>query len=258
MIERNDIYRWYLASLSQNQLSIKATLVYPCTETHIRKHSKQNRRMVQETPEIYKEHVEKYIQTMKGSRIQWLYNVLEHKAESENIIYEDPDPEMGFMLLPDLYSLRRAEVDGRKWDRVNLSSLYLSAILRRRDLSSIRDLNESHIPLLKKLRTAVIDATVQRWPEISPDQLRLYFHCTLSSRAMLMPDHPSYYHMHIHVVHTDFQGGEGMAVGKAWLLDDVIEQLSFLGQEGFKKKTITVIVGEESDLWKQIYSKISL
>jgi m7GpppX diphosphatase len=47
--------------------------------------------------------VEKYIQTMKGSRIQWLYNVLEHKAESENIIYEDPDPEMGFMLLPDLY-----------------------------------------------------------------------------------------------------------------------------------------------------------
>ena len=145
----------------------------------------------------------------------------------------------------------------RKWDRVNLSSLYLSAILRRRDLSSIRDLNESHIPLLKKLRTAVIDATVQKWPEIRPDQLRLYFHCTISFCPVLIVDHPSYYHMHIHVVHVDFQGGDGMAVGKAWLLDDVIEQLSFLGQDGFKNKTITVIVGEESDLWKQIYSKIS-
>ena len=126
--------------------------------------------MVRETPEIYQEYVAPYIETMKGSRIQWLYNVLEHKAESENIIYEDPDEEMGFMLLPDL-----------KWDRINLSSLYLSAILRRRDLSSIRDLNESHIPFLKKLRTAVVDATVRKWPEISPDQLRLYFHCTTRS-----------------------------------------------------------------------------
>ena len=48
-----------------------------------------------------------------------------------------------------------------------------------------------------------------------------------------------------------------MAVGKAWLLDEVIEQLSMLGPEGFKRKTITVIVGEESDLWKMVYSKAS-
>ena len=48
-----------------------------------------------------------------------------------------------------------------------------------------------------------------------------------------------------------------MAVGKAWLVDDIIEQLPLLGEEGFKNKTITVIVGEESDLWKNIYSKLS-
>ena len=31
-----------------------------------------------------------------------LYNVIEHKAEVERIVYEDPDPESGFLLLPDL------------------------------------------------------------------------------------------------------------------------------------------------------------
>jgi m7GpppX diphosphatase len=114
LLQHNDIYRWYLASLSQESMSIKATIIYPATEVHIRKHQKQKRHMIKETPEIYQDHIEGYIQTMKGSRIQWycifarlrlmcrVYNVLEHKAESEKIIYEDPDPENGFILSPDL------------------------------------------------------------------------------------------------------------------------------------------------------------
>lgn len=31
-----------------------------------------------------------------------VYNILSHQTESENIIYEDPDPERGFLILPDL------------------------------------------------------------------------------------------------------------------------------------------------------------
>lgn len=128
-------------------------------------------------------------------------------------------------------------------------------IFNRRDLSSIRDLNETHIPFLQKIRRSAIQATTATWPEVRADQLRIFFHCT---RLMWISnvDHPSYYHLHFHVIHTDFQGGDGMAVGRAWLLDDVIEQLTLLGPEGFKRKTITVIVGEESDLWKLVYSKL--
>jgi m7GpppX diphosphatase len=137
-----------------------------------------------------------------------------------------------------------------------MSSLYLLAIFHRRDLSSIRDLNESHIPLLQRIQTKIIQATVSKWPEVAPDQLRLYFHCTLFLNLVLTIDHPSYYHMHIHIVHTDFHGSDGMSVGKAWLLDDVIEQLSYLGPEGFKRKTITLIIGEESDLWRKVYNKL--
>ena len=149
IISGNDIYRWYHASLSEDKFSIKATIIYPATDVHIRKHERQRRRMVKETPEIFKEHIESYIQTMKGSRIQWLYNILDHKAETEKIIYEDPDPETGFLLLPDLYVSNELSLINSKWDGTTISSLYLCAIFRRYDLSSIRDLNESHIPLLQ-------------------------------------------------------------------------------------------------------------
>lgn len=37
---------------------------------------------------------------------QWVYNILEKKAEADRIVYEDPDPEVGFVLLPDF-----------KWDQ---------------------------------------------------------------------------------------------------------------------------------------------
>ena len=93
-------------------------------------------------------------------------------------------------------------------------------------------------------------ATSLRRP--APPLLPLY----LPFRLVLRIDHPSYYHMHIHVVHTDFSGSDGMAVGKAWLLDDIIEQLPLLGPDGFKSRTFTVIVGEETDLWKKVYSRL--
>lgn len=37
---------------------------------------------------------------------QWVCNILEKKAEVERIVYEDPDPDVGFILLPDF-----------KWDQ---------------------------------------------------------------------------------------------------------------------------------------------
>lgn len=71
---------------------------------------------------------------------QWVYNILEHKKESDRILYEDPDKETGFIILPDL-----------KWDGKQVEELYLTAICHARNLKSIRDLNASHLPLLKKI-----------------------------------------------------------------------------------------------------------
>ena len=43
---------------------------------------------------------------------QWVYNILEKKTESERIVYEDADPETGFILLPDM-----------KWDCKQVSEI---------------------------------------------------------------------------------------------------------------------------------------
>lgn len=72
--------------------------------------------------------------------LQWVYNILEKKAEAERVVFEDPDPVTGFVLLPDL-----------KWDQKQLENLYLVAICHADGIKSLRDLNKSHLPLLKNI-----------------------------------------------------------------------------------------------------------
>lgn len=114
---------------------IKTTVVCPATEKHIKKYQRQESSLVEETEEDYRTitlpHIEKQSFSLqvsdnllrwhlKGclcnsvtipgltslSLPQWVYNILEKKAEAERIVYEDPDPAVGFVLLPDL-----------KWDQ---------------------------------------------------------------------------------------------------------------------------------------------
>jgi m7GpppX diphosphatase len=80
------------------------------------------------------------------------------------------------VLLPDLL-FPFFKANDSKWDGKTFSSLYLVAILRRPDISSIRDLNTSHLRHIGRTRNQIIKATCEKWPEIQPDQLRLYFHC---------------------------------------------------------------------------------
>lgn len=71
-----------------------------------------------------------------------MYNILEHKSEVDRIVFEDADPSVGFVLLPDL-----------KWDGKDLKSLYLLALVHQRDIKSIRDLTADHLPLLQNILT---------------------------------------------------------------------------------------------------------
>lgn len=34
--------------------------------------------------------------------LQWVYNILDKKAEADRIVFENPDPSDGFVLIPDL------------------------------------------------------------------------------------------------------------------------------------------------------------
>ncbi|PWW72188.1 scavenger mRNA decapping enzyme [Tuber magnatum] len=239
LIDRNDIYHSFLATQNSEYGEVRLTLIFPATETHIRKYTHQELRVVVETPEIYRELVKPYVEEKRGNgRLDWVYNILEYKSEKESVIVEDTDDVEGFMLLPDL-----------KWDRKTMASMYTMAILRRRDITSLRDLKKKHVPWLKSLGRRIAKAICEKYSGIEPDQIQIYAHYQ-----------PSYYHFHLHAVSVSHDGGLGQAAGKAFLLGNLISWLESLGGDeevGLEDVELTYSLGGGSELWQRVFKGIN-
>ncbi|EEB06581.1 m7G(5')pppN diphosphatase [Schizosaccharomyces japonicus yFS275] len=229
LIQNNDVFHWYLNTFQQSLEtlpSIKTTLIWPASENHIKKYSTQPKRMIVETPDMYERLTQPFILTQRGSQIQWVHNILDHKAESDRIVLEDPDRENGYIILPDL-----------KWDRQNMLAFNVMAISHSHEIASIRDLKPKHLGMLRNLRESVLKKIPTIFP-VEASQLKLFVHYP-----------PSYYHFHVHIMHVDHETGEGSAVGRAILLDDIIERLQLLGPEGFASANLTFSVGTQNPLY---------
>ncbi|KAK1580157.1 scavenger mRNA decapping enzyme [Colletotrichum navitas] len=250
----NDVYHWYLASsgapppaaaAAAPDLSLladlKINLIYPCTDAHVKKYSRQGVRLVTETPEIYAEHVRPYMQRKRDEgRLNWVFNIIEGRTEVEDVIYRTPlgaEGDEGFLLLPDL-----------NWDRKTLDALHLLGLVERRDIWSLRDLRKKHVPWLRHMKARLLAATVGQYPDVDVDQLKLYVHYQ-----------PTYYHFHIHIVHVQLEAGATQAVGKAVGLDSIVETLSVMegdGEAGMDSLALSYTLGEASELWTEVYEPI--
>ncbi|XP_068423169.1 m7GpppX diphosphatase [Clinocottus analis] len=209
---KNDIYSTYRLQPPPQQNAIKATVVCPATEKHVKKYQRQESSLVKETGEDYKSITLPYIEKQSFS-VQWVHNILEKKAEAERIVYEDPDPELGFVLLPDF-----------KWDQKQIDDLYLIAIVRQRDIKSLRDLTSKHLPLLQNIFQKGKETILQRYG-LAASQLRVYLHYQ-----------PSYYHLHVHFNKLGYEV-PGCGVERAHLLADVIQNLE-ADPEYYKTRTL--------------------
>ncbi|KAH8678739.1 HIT-like domain-containing protein [Tricladium varicosporioides] len=247
----NDIYFWYLASSptpipssnSDDYPDLKINLIYPCTEQHLKKYSKQGVRMVTETAEVYRENVRPYMESKRAEgRLNWVYNIIEGKTEVEDVIFRTPlgsTGDEGFLLLPDL-----------NWDRKTMSSLHLLGLVERRDIWSLRDLRKKHVRWLKDMRERLVGVTVESYRDkgVERDQLKLYVHYQ-----------PTYYHFHIHIVHVALEAGATQATGKAIGLESIIETLEHMdGDEeaGMDRLEMHYTVGEASELWTGIFEPL--
>jgi m7GpppX diphosphatase len=142
----NAEYSVYNLATAEEHCSIKCDVIHPATAKHIAKYEEPDLRVLRETPAIYKDVTLPYIEAdERGDRIKWVYNILDKKKESERIIFEDPDPVNGFILLPDM-----------KWDQSTLTNLYCLAIVNRRDIVSLRCLTSEHLPLLNNMLEKVL------------------------------------------------------------------------------------------------------
>ncbi|CAG8560746.1 1982_t:CDS:10, partial [Ambispora leptoticha] len=222
--ESNDIYHRYFGTTKtrENLPDFQVTIIWPATETHVQKYSLQPRHLINETPSIYQQVVKPFIESIPASRIEWVYNILSKKKEAEKILLEEENDENGFILLPDI--------------------LYLIAIVHRRDICSIRDLNQIHLPLLRGLKRKILEFVPNRFPGVSADELRLFVHYQ-----------PSYYHFHLHVTHIcqDSIPG-GIAAEKAHLLDTIIDNIANIANDYYQRATLTYIIGENETLFEPL------
>ena len=247
----NDIYHWYMANSGSVAVSgdgdgsefadLKINLIWPCTEKHVKKYSKQGVRFVTETPAIYRDHVRPFMQAQReAGRLNWAFNIIEGRKEVEDVIYRTPygqDPDEGFLLLPDL-----------NWDRKTVDALHLLGLVERRDIWSLRDLRRKHIPWLQHMKAKFVDATTKVYPSIEADQLKLYVHYQ-----------PTYYHFHMHIVHVALEAGATQATGKAVGLDSIMSQLETMqgdDEAGMDAVTLCYTLGEASDLWVDVFEPI--
>ena len=267
----NDVYSWHMAragavavagtgsssALSSSDHSegdggffadLKINLIFPCTETHVNKYSPQAFRFVTETPAVYATRVRPYMERKRGNgRLNWVYNIIEGRAEAEDVLFRTPlgqagkDGEDGFLLLPDL-----------NWDRTTVGELRLLAVVERRDIWSIRDLRKSHVPWLRHMQNAILNAVTMRYPPLERDQIKLYFHYQ-----------PSYYHLHVHVVNVAAEANATQATGKAIGLESVIELLEAMdpavGEEkGMEAVSLSYSIGEAHELWTEVFAPLKL
>ena len=169
---------------------------------------------------MYRDITQPFLSTVPSSKHQWVLNILDHESEQEHVMFENPDLEYGFMLLPDT-----------KWPRPHQKEqLYCLAICHTRAIQSLRDLTKDHLGLLHNIRT----------------QSLAYLSHTYGLRAsdvrMLVHYQPSYYHFHVHFMALSYD--TGIATGKAVLLDDIIDHLESNGQY-YAQANMTYLVGEQ-------------
>ena len=155
--------------------------------------------------------------------VDWVYNILDHKCETERHVYEDYDPETGFILTPDL-----------KWSGKNMEDLYCLAIVHKKGLKSVRDLTREHLPLLRKLLYEA-PAAIESKFGVPASQLRIYFHYQ-----------PTYYHLHVHYSHVDFKA-PGTTAEKAQMLSTVIHNIE--NGRGYCRATIPFKVVKGTKLY---------
>jgi len=112
----------------------------------------------------------------------------------------------------------------------------------------LRDLRKKHVGWLREMRRKILEATCETYSGLEEDQLKCYLHYQ-----------PTYYHLHVHVVHVQLEAGGTQATGKAIGLESIISQLeSMAGDEetGMDAVDMTYTIGEASELWTDIFEPI--
>jgi hypothetical protein len=98
----NDRYAKYKMSLegAPSCMYMNLSVTTKATAKDIDKYRPRDRVLVRESPLAYSTVVAPFIDARPTKETKWLINILEGTAEQDRMLYSDPDPVSGFVLLP--------------------------------------------------------------------------------------------------------------------------------------------------------------
>ena len=207
---------------------------------HVSRNTAQAPVVHRETPGSYEAAHVPYMRSIPEGAIGWVYKILAKEKEVERLLYDDPDPKVGFLLNtdpkwtthPDPKTTPRGEWLGH----ASVRDLYCLGLCHRRDIRSLRDLRAEHLPLLRAM-AAKGRETMRQTYGLADESLRIFVHYP-----------PQFYHFHVHF--TNVSVDVGVSTERAHLLDDIIENLE-RDSEHYAKCSITCRMGERDELWRR-------
>lgn len=219
---RNDIYNKFSLFPLKPYNSVQVQLIYPATQAHLAKYAQQEQFFLTESFDDWRTITSKYINE-SAFDLTWVYNILEHKTESERILLEDSDPNSGFILLPDM-----------KWN-LQVDTLYMLALVHKKGIESLRSLTSQDIPLLKNIRDKSLAAIEAKFG-VKKSKIRVYLHYQ-----------PSFYHLHVHFAHINYCV-PGVPE-RNFALNQVIENLTIDG-DYYKKVSLDCVLKKNDKLFE--------
>lgn len=170
-------------------ISFTSRLIYPATEKHISKFRKKYKYTI--------ETLSHYLKNNDFLKTSWIDNIILKKDVIEAVHVEDD---------------RHIIISDYRWDGKSVDQMYLLAIFKNSDLRSLRDLDATHLDLLKIVKKSAI-ATYKALGLTEKD-VCMYFHYK-----------PSYFRLHLHIVNIKTGISQLGHLSRLVFLDDVILNL---------------------------------
>lgn len=125
-------------------------------------------------------------------------------------------------------------IDDLKWKDNKKQNIHLLAILKDKNLRSIRDLKKKNISLLNKINKSVLSIIKSKF-NINSDQIISYFHY-----------YPSIYQLHLHFVNINKKDNyeKELIIGRAHLLQNVINNIKN-NSKYYQTMNLIVLVDEK-------------
>lgn len=159
------------------------------------------------------------------------------------VIHSDADEHNGYVVVPDMKCVLPDEVHSNPSSARNL---YALAIARRRDLRTLRDLDgreASHMQLLERINGEGVECVARRFG-VPRNALVAFVHYP-----------PSFYHLHVHIVHIGNERLNTATVGRGMhMLDTVISNLKHFPTY-YHSVTLPLCLKTNDELFKSLTSR---